>query len=87
MREVEHGNQATQRDCKAHLRCLEYGGALAGVRSRGPAVVCQCREAVAGTRPWGVRKQGTLNPGRPLKQNQEVAKLNRHEDVGKAERQ
>lgn len=30
---------------------------------------------MAGTRPWGVREQGTLNPGRPLKQNEEVAKL------------
>lgn len=82
MREVEHGNQATQRDCKAHLRCLVYGtdGALAGVRGRGPLYV-------SAEGPWGVRKQGTLDPGRPLKQNEEVVKLKRHEDVGKAERQ
>ena len=37
--------------------------------------------------PGGVRKQGTLNPEKPLKQNEEVAKLKWHEGVGKAERQ
>lgn len=30
---------------------------------------------MAGTHLWGVRKQGTLNPGRPVTQNKEVAKL------------
>lgn len=52
MREVEHGNQATQ-DYKAHQRCLEYGtdGALAGVRGRGPLYV-------SAEEPWQVPVPG-----------------------------